>query len=370
MPISKGMPDFSFINYFQSAVIVIDPNDEICAYNDRFVKENEVYNFLKFDANSKTYQVVNADTDEWYRYMIICDGVGASKYVLKDIFYECNMNRYFCDDMAYTIIHFFENKSLKEEVADYFLNDFRLSQMKDLSEMAASIAHEINNPLTVISARAQILSHYAKSNQSVPSEVVHQNLEKVFTHADRIKNIVDGMRVYSRNSVKDNLTVYSIRSLIIESYNLVAGGIRDKGIEFENKLNHSPHYIMCKPNELIQVFVNLFNNAAYALSNTPFPKIKVDMVSDENFHHLFFSDNGPGIPPENESKIFSPFFTTKPVGKGTGLGLSVCLRIINSYNGSLSLDRSRGNSCFHIKLPISKNVRDTEDKFGILKRSS
>ncbi|MEQ1724164.1 MAG: ATP-binding protein, partial [Pseudobdellovibrio sp.] len=114
----------------------------------------------------------------------------------------------------------------------------------------------------------------------------------------------------------------------------------------------------------------LFNNSIYALSKTTFPKIEVQFVEDEDYFHLYFSDNGPGVPSDCDTKIFAPFFTTKPVGAGTGLGLSISNKIIQSYGGSLKLDRTRGNSCFHIKLSKMHDHKNIGTDAEIFKFSS
>ncbi len=359
-----------FIDFFETSAILIDTKDFILRYNDKLKAENEILEFFKFGKDEKTYVLSNIDKEDWYKYLRICFTNGAAKFILKSCFYECVMTRLHTGQEHYALVNFFENKSLKEDVADFFHNDFRLSQLKELSEMAASIAHEINNPLTVITARTQLLKQSIKENKVISPETLLQNLEKIYLQSDRIKKIVDGMRVFSRNSVQDNLTVYNIKSIVEEAQSLVSGSMRDNGIEFKFDLSQNEKYVNCKPNELIQVFVNLFNNSIYALSKTVFPKIEVQFIEDETCFHLYFSDNGPGIPQEYESKIFAPFFTTKPVGAGTGLGLSISNKILQSYGGSLTLDRSRGNSCFHIVLSKIQDHKQTGNDAKIFKFSS
>lgn len=360
----------SFLDFYETSAILIDSKDYIIRCNDKLKIENNIFHFFDFNANQKNYSLNQIDKEDWYKYLSICFSTGGAKFILRTCFYECVMTRLDKGDEKYVLVNFFENKSLKEDVADYFLNDFRLSQLKELSEMAASIAHEINNPLTVISARTQLLKQSVKDNKVIPNEVLAQNLEKIYQQSDRIKKIVDGMRVYSRNSNQDNRTVYNIKSLVEEAHSLVAGGMRDLGIEFSFNLSQNEKYLLCKPNELIQVFVNLFNNSIYALSKTTFPKIEIQFSEDENDFHLYFSDNGPGVPLEYDTKIFAPFFTTKPVGAGTGLGLSISNKIIQSYGGSLTLDRSRGNSCFHVKLSKKNEHKQTGTDAEVYKFSS
>lgn len=360
----------SFLDFFETSALIINSKDVVVRVNQKLKNENSVFNFFVFDENKKTYNLDKIEKDEWYKHFNICLATGGSKFILKSYFYECVMTRISQGDEKYILINLFENKALKEDVADYFMNDFRLSQLKELSEMAASVAHEINNPLTVISARTQLLRQSIKDNKVISNEVLAQNLEKIYMQSDRIKKIVDGMRVFSRNSAQDNRTSCNIKSIVEEACSLVMSGVRDRGIEFNFNLTDSEKYINCKPNELIQVFVNLFNNSVYALAKTTSPKIEIQFNEDDKYYHLYFSDNGPGVPPECDTKIFAPFFTTKPVGAGTGLGLSISNKIVQNYGGSLELDRARGNSCFHVKLEKTDEKLQNQSEFKTLIKSS
>ncbi|AGH96009.1 sensor histidine kinase [Pseudobdellovibrio exovorus] len=338
-----------FLDCLDSSALILDTDDSIVKINKKLQEENKVFKF--FHLKNDSYQLNQIEKEDWYKYLSICGTTGSAKFLIKSCFYECVMNRLSIEGNKLIMVQFFENRSLKEDVAEYFLNDFRLSQLKELGEIAAGIAHEINNPLTVVSARVQMLLQALKEKKTIPADVLEKNLDKVYTQAERIKKIVDGMRVFSRNSNYDERVLYNLKSIVEEAFSLVSGGMRDNGIEFRFNLQSNEKYISCKPTELIQVFVNLFNNSIYALSKTTFPTIDVHFVEDSQNYHIYFKDNGPGVPEDFDTKIFAPFFTTKPVGAGTGLGLSISNRIIQSYGGSLSLDRTHGNSCFYIKLP-------------------
>ncbi|MEQ1723182.1 MAG: histidine kinase dimerization/phospho-acceptor domain-containing protein, partial [Pseudobdellovibrio sp.] len=170
----------AFIDFFETSAILIDTKDYIVRCNDRLKIENSIFNFFDFEKDEKTYSLSQIDKEDWYKYLSLCFSTGASKFIVRSCFYECVMTRMLVDGEQYVLVNFFENKSLKEDVADFFLNDFRLSQLKELSEMAASIAHEINNPLTVISARTQLLKQSIKDNKVIPPEILAQNLEKIY----------------------------------------------------------------------------------------------------------------------------------------------------------------------------------------------
>lgn len=366
---NSGSP-LAFLDFFETSALLLDEKDNLVKANSKLFDENKAFSFFGFSQNRSSYILDKIDKEDWYKHLSISFATGGARFIIKSCFYECTMNRLQIGTKNYVLISLFENKSLKEDVADFFLNDFRLMQLKELSEMAAGIAHEINNPLTVISARTQMLCQDVRDKKMIKDEDLFRNLDKIYKQTGRIKKIVDSMQIFSRNSSQDDRTVYNIKSLVQESFSLVAGGIRDNGIEFGFDMLQNEKYINCKPNELIQVLVNLFNNSIYALSKTVSPKIEVQFCEDAEFYHLYFSDNGPGIPSENDSKIFLPFFTTKPIGAGTGLGLSISNKIIQSYGGTLRLDRARGNSSFHITLSKVDSYVSKSDEPEIFKYSS
>ena len=112
--------------------------------------------------------------------------------------------------------------------------------------------------------------------------------------------------------------------------------------------------IDCRAGEIVQVLLNLLNNAYDAISESSEKWIKVELKKEPKSIAIWVTDSGGGIPTEVQKKIMQPFFTTKEVGKGTGLGLSISRGIIESHHGQLILDTSSANTCFIIKLPIKQ----------------
>lgn len=227
-----------------------------------------------------------------------------------------------------------------------------LKKLQELSEMAAAMAHEINNPLTVIVAK---IAHIRNEIQARPADVtlegLSENLAKIAHHSERIYKIVNGIRSFSRDSRQDAMTMASLRSIIDDTLSLVNPTIRDSGVRVELQGFEGEQMVACRPSQLIQVFLNVIKNALDAVKPLPFPLVQIHASQEGENFVVRISDNGPGVSPEHQDKIFAPFFTTKPPGTGTGIGLSVSLRIMHDHRGNIRYDRSHGPSCFVVEIP-------------------
>ncbi len=247
-----------------------------------------------------------------------------------------------------------------------YLDQFTASQdmaqtakIKAMSEMAAGIAHEINNPLTVIYAKTHFLREYLEKSENADSPLLLGHLNKIHHNAERIFKIVSGMRSYSRDSRQDPLIQYPVHKLVKEALALVNSQIQVLGVEVQVTPIAEDLTISCWPSQLLQVLLNLFKNAIDSMESFPFPKLNIAVETEGNKVLFYVSDSGPGVSLEDEKKIFLPFFTTKPVGLGTGIGLSISLKIIANHGGQLRLDRTRSNSCFVFEIPIQARAQKT-----------
>lgn len=248
-------------------------------------------------------------------------------------------------------VSFLENQTGEQTRVESQEDLLQTMKLKEMSEMAATLAHEINNPLTIIYAKVQSLKEALNPLKDFDFDLIHKNLDKISSQSERIFKIVGGMRSFSRDSRKDPFSEVSLKKILDETVSLTTSKTRDLGIEVIMYPVDEDLKVSCRPSEMIQVFLNLLTNAIDAIKDSPYPTIKIEVEHDKDHCAVFVSDSGPGVSLENESKIFAPFFTTKPVGYGTGIGLSVSTRIMRSHNGQLRLDRTRGNSCFVVELP-------------------
>lgn len=267
-------------------------------------------------------------------------------------------------------------------------------KMSSLGQLVAGIAHEINNPINFISGNIVHTNHYATDLLSLlslyekhypnPAWEIQQLREEVDINflvvdfpklldsmkvgAERIQKIVLSLRNFSRHDQaeikKVNIHEGIDNTLMILQHRLQA---RAKGeIEVVKEYSQLPQ-IECCAGELNQVFINIISNAIDALQNEPQPQIKISTELKQNSLSskqppsvvIRISDNGNGIPLEDQTQLFDPFFTTKPVGSGTGLGLSICYQIIvERHNGILKCHSQPGQGAeFLIEIPVSNILK-------------
>ncbi|MFD2200405.1 ATP-binding protein [Shivajiella indica] len=251
-------------------------------------------------------------------------------------------------------------------------------KMASLGELTAGIAHEIQNPLNFVNNFSEVskellaemkeeLATGSKEEAEAIADDVIQNLEKIHHHGKRADAIVKGMLQHSRTgSGKKELT--DLNALSDEYLRLAYHGLRakDKSFQADFKTDLDPNLpkLEVMPQDMGRVLLNLINNAFYAVNekrkklldsgDTSYkPMVKVKTQSLENAIEIAVMDNGDGIPESVKSKIFQPFFTTKPTGQGTGLGLSLSYDIVKAHRGELDLDSIPGESTqFRIILPL------------------
>lgn len=240
----------------------------------------------------------------------------------------------------------------KKEVISLSRSLVQTSKMAALGEMAGGIAHEINSPLSIIIGNIDLVRAKLSGEKQI-DEKINQLLGKVETTSFRIARIIQGLLNFSREASQDVFEVTDIREIISESLNLCSEKFKSNHILLIADYAPTPIRVACQKVQITQILINLLNNAFDACHGVKNPEVKISAAVDENYAVISVIDNGPGVPPELESKIMQPFFTTKPVGSGTGLGLSISLGIANKHNGFLYLDRNVSASCFVLKLPLA-----------------
>jgi PAS domain S-box-containing protein len=211
------------------------------------------------------------------------------------------------------------------------------SKMAAIGELAAGVAHEINNPVAVISGTAEQLEFLVNRFRERPEEMgkrLQKHIEIIREQANRCKKITQGLLNFARRTEIQAVEV-NIGKLIEE----VAALLRSRAIaeKKEIRLHTAPDLplLNADPHLLEQIFLNLTNNALDALPE--FGTVTIKARAESGSLIVEVADNGIGIPKENLEKIFDPFFTTKPIGKGTGLGLSICFGIVQRINGTISV---------------------------------
>jgi len=222
------------------------------------------------------------------------------------------------------------------------------SKLASLGEMSAGVAHEINNPLTIISGSLFLLGEYRENPENFSATIA-----KIESACTRIEKIVSGLRKFSRTSDKVVRKPESIKGLLEEVLVL---------IEAKSKRHSTPILlsvedglsINCDAMEIEQVMINLINNAIDAVKEHPEKWVKITCFRDNDQVLLNFIDSGTNLSKATEAKLFEPFFTTKPVGQGTGLGLSISKGILDQHQASIKVDRSYPTTCFQIGFPMAR----------------
>lgn len=231
------------------------------------------------------------------------------------------------------------------------------AKMSSLGEMAGGIAHEINNPLAIISSANSILKKIYKQPDRDPVliEKCTQNIDKT---VERITKIIQGLRVVTRDGTGELLSAVTIRDLMSDVLSLCSERFKNHGVglfvDLDNPVFSTT--ILCKRVQISQVFINLLGNAYDAVEGLDEKWVKIEFYDLGDFVEFKITDSGKGIPHEIKEKVFKPFFTTKPIGKGTGLGLSLSASIINDHSGSFTIDDQNSNTCFVIQLPSHRKV--------------
>lgn len=242
-----------------------------------------------------------------------------------------------------------ENKS--KELEEQRAQTIQSGKLAALGEMAAGIAHEINNPLTIISCNATLIRKEAEKEE-VRKEILVKNslsIEKVVT---RISKIVTGLRNVSRDGSQDPVVKCELKDLVDDTLVFCKKRFENMRIDLDISLPEEPLFLHCRPVQISQVILNLLNNAFDAVEELDAKWVRLEAKEEAGFVELRITDSGRGISEEIAQKILHPFFTTKPVGKGTGLGLSVSRGIIQSHKGSIEVDSGAKNTSFLIKLPV------------------
>jgi PAS domain S-box-containing protein len=221
----------------------------------------------------------------------------------------------------------------------------RTSQLASLGELAAGVAHEINNPINGIINFAQILADKSEQGgreNEMAGQIIHEG--------DRIASIVTSLLSFARNEQEEKTPVL-VQDIISDSLSLTRAQLRKDGIKLVLDIPSDLPVIMAHFQKIEQVIINLINNARYAL-NQKYTQPNRDKIikitgstiefEDMTYVQITFLDHGTGISEDLLHKIMNPFFSTKPRGTGTGLGLSISHSIISNHGGNLRIESSEG----------------------------
>lgn len=224
------------------------------------------------------------------------------------------------------------------------------AKLASIGELAAGVAHEINNPLNG-------MINYATLALDTIDHEEKELMVEIIEEGKRIASIVENLLDFSRQKEEQPIQV-QLQPILNSSISLLKNLLKKHGVKIEIEKQESHTTVLFTPGELKQIFINLISNACHALCEK-YPSIKdkkiITIKTEENDQHVILSihDHGGGIKKDNLEKVFTPFYTTKPSGEGTGLGLSICHKIMKKHHCDITID-SEENIGTTVKLLLNK----------------
>jgi two-component system NtrC family sensor kinase len=228
-------------------------------------------------------------------------------------------------------------------------------KLASLGKLAATIAHEINNPLATVLTYIRLMIKLISLNRFSPErlEDISRYLATMESETARCGDIVKNLLAFSRQS-KITFSSHSIANIIDRALILIAHDLKIKEIQLKKSIESNMPKIQCDFNQIQQVLLALMYNASEALQKGGILTVTANRsVAAEGFLEVVISDTGCGIAEEDMENIFEPFFTTKEEGKGVGLGLAVAYSIIHRHNGTIAVESELDKgSMFKVLLPF------------------
>jgi PAS domain S-box-containing protein len=254
-----------------------------------------------------------------------------------------------------------ELQTKRDELTGMTQQLWQASKLATMGELAASVAHELNNPLATISLRLDSLA----TRLSHDGQEAH-DVEIVVNEVERMGKLVGGLLQFGRRSHQE-ISIIDICEEIENALELTEYYFRSHKIEVIREFDSSLPTVPADREQLRQVFLNLMTNASDAMPEGGKLTVRARAQADHGAKsvRIELADSGPGIAPADLEKLWEPFFTTKPEGKGTGLGLAICRRVVEAHHGSIAIDSRLGEgTTVRIMLPATNESPKTCDERG------
>ncbi len=256
------------------------------------------------------------------------------------------------DELQY-LAESFNSMAAALKKRDDRLRDFATQKIMEserlalIGQLAANVAHELNNPLQGIVAFSHLILERIEQDDPIRDFV-----EKIVGQANRARDIIRGLLDFSRQRKPDK-SMSNVNSILQECISLMENQALFLNIQIEMDFERDLPLVILDPSQIERVFINIIINAAEAMDGEGLLALETSYHEGNDYIEVTITDTGSGIEAENLDNIFDPFFTTKEVGHGTGLGLAISYGIIKSHRGTLSVESEIGKgTTFIIRLPI------------------
>ncbi len=234
------------------------------------------------------------------------------------------------------------------------------AKMASLGEMSSGLAHEINNPLAVISARAQLMQVQLDANTYDKTQLM-KSVETIMGMTGRISKIIKSLKLFAKDSSSEVYEIANLNEIIEQTLALCDVKSVSHSVAVTRKGLENNVAIECLPTQVSQVILNALNNSFDAIADLEKKWICLETFTDNpDVIRIEVTDSGKGIPDSLKEKVMRPFFTTKAAGAGTGLGLSLSKRIVENHGGQLFFDHTHANTKLVIVLPKSQSKADRQ----------
>ena len=275
-----------------------------------------------------------------------------NKEIIVTFFASFNMVR---KTIEIAVVDLTGQKQVEKEKETMQKQMFQATKLASIGELAAGVAHEINNPLMIMFGNIEIVKEYLEE-KGVKNNLISSVLEKQTESVFRVARIIEGLRTYARGGVEKEDEV-DVNQAIKDSVVLIQSIYRSAEIVINSNFNTNNSFIYATKGKFQQVVMNILSNSRDAFDSVVEKKIDINTYNIDNTVVVEIVDSGVGIPKSELDKVFDSFYTTKDIGKGTGLGLSVSYAIIQSLNGEMSIQSSEGEGTkVRISLPTVKGT--------------
>ncbi|MBF0119353.1 MAG: two-component sensor histidine kinase [Desulfobacterales bacterium] len=373
----QPMPDKNYFMNFLSKIKLDNNNDnrnEISdEYNTQINRNNSniIMGNIDYSGNNFIYVITSIKNGEW-----VLVYQQAKKDALYSLYHARNLAIIIfligglgIVAMAVIISKRVVNHIERTDKEKEIMNDqiIEAGKLVSIGELAAGIAHEINNPIAIMMEEGgwidDLMAEEEFSNIENFQEI-KRALNQIRVQGERCKEITHKLLSFARKTDPIGKTV-ELNDLIEEIVSILEQRSKLSNIKMIKNLAPDLPEIFASPSEIQQVFLNLINNAMDAMGSHGG---NIEITSKREGDHVIVdvSDTGSGIPKAIMARIFDPFFTTKPVGKGTGLGLSICFGIIKKMGGDITVSSTVGvGTTFHIYFPVPESEKENEIKNNI-----